>query len=206
MHRVANLTHPSSLPYGNLLTCTFNYFKVPLDIEECVTRPVPVISANSLKTLCLCKTANRGWKHFSELTPNEATTLKVSLPEHPSLTTLGDSLDSLREHHAELRTRVDLIHSEIGLLGCKLDDLIRMTSLVHHGAKLALKLGEDRPTVQRVRSVLEAGSGWRCWGKGRLNSGTLAPKKGYSIALFSSANKPNEGRGGLLSSDPLALE
>ena len=49
MHRVANLTHPSSLPYGNLLTHIFTYFKVPLNSEECVTWPVPVISANSLK-------------------------------------------------------------------------------------------------------------------------------------------------------------
>ena len=68
----------------------------------------------------------------------EATALKVPLLEHPSLTQFADNLESLRQDHAELRTRVDLIHSEMGLLSRKLDDLIRMTSLVNHGVKITV--------------------------------------------------------------------
>ena len=35
-------------------------------------------------------------------------------------------------------TKVDLMHSEMGLLSRQVDELICLTSLVHHGAKLAI--------------------------------------------------------------------
>lgn len=63
----------SSLPYGNLLTRIFTNFKVPFDYEDRVTQSVPVMSANSLKSLCFYKTATRGWKNASEVTSVEAT-------------------------------------------------------------------------------------------------------------------------------------
>lgn len=51
---------------------------------------------------------------------------------------LRDSLESRREDYAKLRTQVDLIHSDMGLLGKKLDEFIRMTCTIHHGARLAV--------------------------------------------------------------------
>ncbi|KAJ8425502.1 hypothetical protein Cgig2_015876 [Carnegiea gigantea] len=83
-------------------------------------------------------TKDLGWKHIYELTPVEATELKIQSPEHPSLHTIAANIDSLREEHADLRTKVDLLHSNMGLLSRKVDELIRMTSLVHHGAKLSI--------------------------------------------------------------------
>ncbi|KAJ8428241.1 hypothetical protein Cgig2_025055 [Carnegiea gigantea] len=79
-----------------------------------------------------------GWIHISELTPAEATELKVQSPEHPPLHTIAANIDSLREEHADLGTKVDLLNSDMGLLGRKVDELIHLTTLVHHGAKLAI--------------------------------------------------------------------
>lgn len=62
----------------------------------------------------------------------------------------ADNLVNLREDHTELGNKVDLMHSEMGLLSRKLDELIRMTSLVHHSAKLALifkPFDLDHPTI-----------------------------------------------------------
>ncbi|KAJ8435019.1 hypothetical protein Cgig2_013669 [Carnegiea gigantea] len=138
MYRVANMGRTSSLSYGNLLTRIFNHFKVPLDLEDFVAQPVSIISANSLKILCFYKTAARGWKHISELTHKELTALKIPLFESPSLATLAESLQSLKEDHTELRTRVVHIQSEMGIIGRKMDELIRLTSLVHHGVKFVV--------------------------------------------------------------------
>ena len=85
MYRVANMSRPSSLSYGSLLTHIFTYFKVPFESEDCVTQSVTVISANSLKSLRFYKTTTRGWKHASELTFTEATILQVPFPEQPTL-------------------------------------------------------------------------------------------------------------------------
>jgi len=73
-----------------------------------------------------------------KLTPEDATAFKVHLPENPSLTILAYSLESLREDHTKLRTRVDIIHNEIGLFSKKVDDLMHITSLVDHGVKIAV--------------------------------------------------------------------
>ncbi|KAJ8435532.1 hypothetical protein Cgig2_014451 [Carnegiea gigantea] len=102
MYRVANMTRPTSLSYGNLLTRIFTHFKVPFDSKDYITQLVPVICANSLKFLCFYKTATRGWKHASELISAEATALQVPFPEQPTLHVLQDSLESLREDYAEL--------------------------------------------------------------------------------------------------------
>ncbi|KAJ8431653.1 hypothetical protein Cgig2_024125 [Carnegiea gigantea] len=107
-------------------------------VFDCVTQSVPVISANSLKSLCFYKTATRGWKHTSELTSAEATALQVPLPEQRSLHALRDSLESPREDYVELYTQLDLIHTDMGLLGKKLDESIYMTCTIHHGARLAI--------------------------------------------------------------------
>ena len=140
MYQVAHMSCPSSLPYGNLLTRVFTHFKVPVDSEDCVTQTVPVISANSLKSLRFYKTATRGWKHVSVLTSAEATDLQAPISDQPTLHALRDNLESLREDYAGLRTQVDLLHTDMGLLGKKMDALIHMTSLVHHGALLAITL------------------------------------------------------------------
>ncbi|KAJ8433436.1 hypothetical protein Cgig2_008614 [Carnegiea gigantea] len=138
MYQVANMSCPSSLPYGNLLTRIFTHFKVPFESEDCVTQTVPVLFANSLKSLYFYKAAIRGWKHASELTSTEATELHAPLSDQPTLHALRESLESLREDYVELRTQRDLMHTDMGLLGKKMDELIRMTSMVHHGARLII--------------------------------------------------------------------
>ncbi|KAJ8424160.1 hypothetical protein Cgig2_010904 [Carnegiea gigantea] len=78
---------------------------------------------------------------FTKTTPPssaEATALQVPLPEQPTLLALRDSLERLGEDYVELRTQVDLIHSNMGLLGKKLDELIRMTCTIHHGARFSV--------------------------------------------------------------------
>ena len=45
----------------------FTQFKVPLDLKECSTQPIPIISANSLKTLCFYETESRAWQHVHDL-------------------------------------------------------------------------------------------------------------------------------------------
>ena len=60
--------------------------------------------------------------------------LKPLLSKPHSLTNLHyalrDNLESLREDYAELCTQVDLIHTDMGLLGKKLDELIHMTCTI----------------------------------------------------------------------------
>ncbi|KAJ8434114.1 hypothetical protein Cgig2_024232 [Carnegiea gigantea] len=138
MYRVTNMSRTPSLPYGNLLTRIFTYFKVPMDCEECLTHHVSVISAHSLKTLRFYKTAARGWRHLSDLTPNEASSLKIKLPDNGSAPHIADTLTELNEDHAEIRTQLEHIQVEMGLMNCKINELIRLTNLIHHGAKLAI--------------------------------------------------------------------
>ncbi|KAJ8443076.1 hypothetical protein Cgig2_004281 [Carnegiea gigantea] len=73
---------------------------------------------------------------------------RVHLTKNSILATLAEGLERLREDHAELRPRVDITHTEMGLFSRKLDYLIRMTNLGHHGAKLAW-LGETIFEIQR---------------------------------------------------------
>jgi len=103
MYQVASVSRTRLLPYSNLLTRIFNHFKVPLDLEDCVTQSVPMISAHSLRTLCFYKIKPRGWQHVIDLTPGEASALKVSLPNHPSSPNLAEALVGLKEDQAEHR-------------------------------------------------------------------------------------------------------
>uniref|UniRef100_A0A7C9EM19 Uncharacterized protein n=1 Tax=Opuntia streptacantha TaxID=393608 RepID=A0A7C9EM19_OPUST len=135
MYRIANL----SLPYGNLLTRIFTHFRVPLENEECHTQPIPTISAHALKTLKFYKTNSRGWQHLSNLTLAEASSLKVTLPDQPS-TNIAQTLVDVQSEHAELRDQIENVELEIGLIHRKLDELIRMTSLIHRGVKLVMPL------------------------------------------------------------------
>jgi len=57
----------------------FSQFKVPLDLEECSTQPILIISANSLKTLCFYKTKSRGWQHLYDLNLRTYLSLMSSL-------------------------------------------------------------------------------------------------------------------------------
>ena len=49
-----------------------------------------------------------------KLTTNEATALRVHLLENSFLATLAKGLERLREDHAELKARVDIIQTEMG--------------------------------------------------------------------------------------------
>ncbi|KAJ8432876.1 hypothetical protein Cgig2_021012 [Carnegiea gigantea] len=94
--------------------------------------------ANMTRPTSVHMSATRGWKHASVLNSAESTTLQVPSLKQPTLLALRDSLESLREDYAELCTKVDLIHSSMGLLAKKLDKLIRLTCTIHHGARLAV--------------------------------------------------------------------
>jgi len=83
MYRIANWNRSPCLPYGNLLTRIFTHFKVPLHHEGCITQPVATILAHSVKTLRLYKIESFGWQLFSDLTPTEASSLKVTIPDQP---------------------------------------------------------------------------------------------------------------------------
>jgi len=113
-----------SLPYGNLLTRIFTHFKVPMECEECLTHHVPIISAHSLKILKFYKTAIRGWQHLSDLTPEEASSLKLKLPDTTSAPAIADTLTELKDDHAEIRTHLEHIQAEMGLMNHKLNELI----------------------------------------------------------------------------------
>lgn len=138
MYRIINISRIPSLLYDNLLTCIFTHFKVPLDLEDYVTQPVPVISAESLKTLQFYKIETRGWQHVSDFTLEEASALKVVLPNPTSSPNIADTLVALKEDHVELRTQLDHLQMEMGLMNRKIDALIRLTSLIHHDVKLAV--------------------------------------------------------------------
>lgn len=111
---------------------------MPLNFKECVSYSILVISSHSLKTVYFFKTASQGWKHIFELTPEEARLLKIQTFDSSSLQTIVATLDSLKEEQVELRTQVGLLHSDMGVLSCKVNELIRLTNLVHHGAKFAI--------------------------------------------------------------------
>ena len=138
MYRVANMSRTPSLPYGNLLTRIFTHFKVYMDSEECLTHHVPVISTHSLKTLKFYKTATRGWQHLSDLTPEEASSLNLKHPDTASAPDITTTLAKLKEDYADLRTHLEHLQTEMGLMNRKVDELIRLTSLIHHGTKLAI--------------------------------------------------------------------
>ena len=132
MYRIAHLSRTPSLPYGNLLTRLFIHFHVPLEHDECITQPAPTISAHTLKSLKFYKTATRGWQHISDLTPAEASSLKVSLLDHPT-PNIAQCFTQLQEENVALRDHLDTVPLEVSLLHRKVDELIRMTCLIHRG-------------------------------------------------------------------------
>jgi len=138
MHRIPNLNCNPSLPYGNFLTRIFTHCNVPLDLEEC-TQPVPIISANSLKTLCVYNTESRGWQHLHDLTPTRASSLNVSLSDQPS-PNVTKTLLELQEDNASIREQLDQIQLDMGLMNKKIDELIRVTSLLHQDVQLVIPM------------------------------------------------------------------
>lgn len=99
---------------------------------------MPVISAASLKTLKFYKTPTRGWQHISDLTPEEASSLRIKLPVSSTDHSLASSISEIQEAQSALCDQVEDIWTEMGFLNRKLDELIRMTSLIHRGAQLAV--------------------------------------------------------------------
>jgi len=138
MYRVARVGRTPSLPYGNLLTRIFQHFEIPLESEECTTQPVPVIYVHSLKTLCFYKTEYQGWQHAFDLSSKEATALEVTLPNTSYVPIVVEVLASLKEDNVALRSQLDQIQLDMCLMNKKIDSLIRLTSLIHHGAQLAI--------------------------------------------------------------------
>jgi len=130
MYCIANLNCNPSLPYGNLLTRIFTHFQVPLDGEECSTHPVPIISANSLKTLRFYKTESRWWQHIHDPTQAEAASLNVSISDQPS-PNITKTLLELQEDNAHLQAQIDQLQLDLGLTNRKFDELVRLTCLLN---------------------------------------------------------------------------
>ena len=97
MYRIASTHRAHPLPYGNLLTHVFQHLQVPLDSEDCLSEPVPIISGASHKTLRFYKIETRDWQHVSDLTPAEATSLKVSLLDAPTPSPIHAALTEIHE-------------------------------------------------------------------------------------------------------------
>ncbi|KAJ8438851.1 hypothetical protein Cgig2_023043 [Carnegiea gigantea] len=90
-----------------------DYVSIILDHMYQVASLVPITSAHSLKTLYCYKTKDGGWQHASDLTPEEATVLKVSLSNTPSTPNVVVVLASLKEDNAALRTQLDQIQLDM---------------------------------------------------------------------------------------------
>ncbi|KAJ8432320.1 hypothetical protein Cgig2_027440 [Carnegiea gigantea] len=78
------------------------------------------------------------WQHASDLSSEEATALKVTLPDTPSVPNVVEVLASLKEDNGALWSQLDQIQLDMCLTNKKIDALIRLTSLIHHGAQLAI--------------------------------------------------------------------
>ncbi|KAJ8423737.1 hypothetical protein Cgig2_023892 [Carnegiea gigantea] len=101
----------------------------------------PNLSRKVVNDLCLKQFANPQKLeayHLSGLTPDEASFLKIKLPDTGSAPHMAETLTELKEDHAKIRTQLEYIQVEMGLINCKINELIRLTSLIHHGAKLAI--------------------------------------------------------------------
>ncbi|KAJ8424575.1 hypothetical protein Cgig2_002587 [Carnegiea gigantea] len=68
----------------------------------------------------------------------EASSLELKHPDTASAPTIADTLAELKDDYAELRPHLEHIQTEMGLMNCKIDELIRLTSLIHHGTKLTI--------------------------------------------------------------------
>ncbi|KAJ8420855.1 hypothetical protein Cgig2_023462 [Carnegiea gigantea] len=78
------------------------------------------------------------WQHASDLTPKEASSLKVFLPDTPFVPNVVEVLAGLKEDNATLRSQLNQIQLDMSLMNKKTDALICLTSLIHHGAQLAI--------------------------------------------------------------------
>ncbi|KAJ8437464.1 hypothetical protein Cgig2_012904 [Carnegiea gigantea] len=94
---------------------------------------------NTTPSNLTCKHAkDLGWQHASNLTPTEAAVLKVTLPDTLSTANVVTVLAGLQETTATIRQQLDQVQLDMGLMNKKLDSLIRLTSLIHCGAQLAI--------------------------------------------------------------------
>ncbi|KAJ8446962.1 hypothetical protein Cgig2_006590 [Carnegiea gigantea] len=128
----ANGVYLVSLVKSVPITINRSVLEIVFGLKFTATTP-PSLSRKMAKDLCLT--------HYAcpqKLATYKSTALQVPFPEQPTLRALRDSLENLRDDYAELCTQVDLIHTDMGLLGKKLDELIRMTCAIHHGARLAI--------------------------------------------------------------------
>ncbi|KAJ8421227.1 hypothetical protein Cgig2_034077 [Carnegiea gigantea] len=62
------------------------------------------------------------WQHLSDLTPDEVSSLKIKLPDTGSAPHIADTLTELKEDHAELRTQLEHIQVEMGLMNRKINE------------------------------------------------------------------------------------
>ena len=62
---------PAPLPYANLLIRIFRHFGVTITNEVFETKPVPIITPATFKSIQFFKTAHNGWKFIEDMTPDE---------------------------------------------------------------------------------------------------------------------------------------
>ncbi|KAJ8425025.1 hypothetical protein Cgig2_007162 [Carnegiea gigantea] len=82
-----------------------------------------------------------GLKFVDTAPPNlsrKASSLKIKLPDTTSAPVIANTLTKLKDNHADIRTHLEHIQAKMGLMNRKIDELIRLTSLIHHGTKLAI--------------------------------------------------------------------
>ncbi|KAJ8433970.1 hypothetical protein Cgig2_033768 [Carnegiea gigantea] len=114
------------------------------------------------------------WRqHASDLTLEEATALQVSLPDTPSVRNVAIVLDGLKKDNATLRTQLDQIQLDMGLMKKKIDALIHLTSLIHRGAQLTVPfqntdvahVAQSADQIIRPNTLVQAKARFLCFFK-----------------------------------------
>jgi len=115
--KLGSIKRPTPLPYTNLLTLMFQYFGVGLTNELKETKPVPVLTPASLKTIQFFKTESGDWKFVDDMTPADLQHVSKHLgphvkprlhsPQPPSSPSLLGQVQALEEQLYELQETAD---------------------------------------------------------------------------------------------------
>ncbi|KAJ8431940.1 hypothetical protein Cgig2_017426 [Carnegiea gigantea] len=133
------------------ITATCSILESIFGLKFVDTSP-PNLTSKEAKDLCLaqfacphyiaaykCQYKAPSYHHVTDLTPEEASALKVPLSDHPSSPNLIEALAWLKEDQDELRNQLDHIQLEMGLMNREIDELIQLTMCIHHGLKLVVQ-------------------------------------------------------------------
>ncbi|KAJ8420856.1 hypothetical protein Cgig2_025550 [Carnegiea gigantea] len=166
-------THSQTTPNGVFVRSKVKNVKLTLDylVLESIfglkfinTAPFN-LTRKCVKDLCLSQFAYpykiaEGWQHTSSLTPTEAAALKVTLLDALSTPNVATVLAGLQETTATVCQQLDQVQLDMGLMNKKLDSLIRLTSLIHRGAQLAIpfQITEIAYATQSIEQIIRSTS------------------------------------------------